>query len=94
MARADSRTITFAVRGPIARADLPGLCDRACALLRARAGWAVDCQVSRVDADAVAVEALARLALAARRNGCSITIRGASPELRAIVALLGLTDQL
>lgn len=94
MARADSRTITFAVRGPIARADLPGLCDRACALLSGRAGWVVDCRVSRVDADAVAAEALARLALAARRNDCTVTIRGASPELCEIVALLGLADLL
>ena len=28
--------VTFAIRGPIARSDLPGLCERVCALLKER----------------------------------------------------------
>ena len=32
----------FAIGGPIARADLPGLCDRVCALLRESGATVVD----------------------------------------------------
>jgi len=47
-----------------------------------------------VRADAVAVDALARLALAARRRGCGVCLCGASEELLALIALLGLADVL
>jgi hypothetical protein len=60
--------VAFSIEGPIARADLPGLCERVCALLeRSRAGVAF-CDVHGVDVDAVTVDALARLQLAARRH--------------------------
>ena len=52
--------------------DLPALYERVCSLL-ARSGAALAvCDVDGVDADAVAVDALARLQLAARRHGCRI----------------------
>jgi ABC-type transporter Mla MlaB component len=87
-------TIAFAVRGPIARADLPGLCARVCALLeRSGAGVAL-CDVRGVGADAVTVDALARLQLAARRHGCQVRLRYASNELRELVAFMGLRDVL
>jgi ABC-type transporter Mla MlaB component len=89
MAARAPRTIDFAVHGPIARADLPGLCDRVCALLPADA--VAFCDVSSVPADAVTVDALARLQLAARRRGSIVHLRNASPELRDLVALMGLT---
>ena len=38
--------------------------------------------------------ALARLQLAARRHRCVIRLRGASDELRALVAFIGLEDVL
>jgi ABC-type transporter Mla MlaB component len=89
-----SRTIAFAVEGPIARTDLPGLCDRVCALLeRARPDVAF-CDVRSVDPDAVTVDALARLQLAARRHGCQVRLRNASGELRDLVAFMGLEDVL
>ena len=84
----------FEVRGPIARDDLPGLCDRVCALLRANRGPLVLCNVATVGSDAVTVDALARLHLAARRYGCRIRLRGASRELRDLVAFMGLEDVL
>src|SRR5919198_3083064 len=94
MAASDPPTIAFAVRGPIARADLPGLCDRVCALLeRSRAGVAF-CDVSGVGPDAVTVDALARLQLAARRQGCQVRLRRASPELVELVEFMGLEDVL
>jgi ABC-type transporter Mla MlaB component len=94
MAASDPPTIAFAVRGPIARADLPGLCDRVCALLeRSRAGVAL-CDVSGVGPDAVTVDALARLQLAAQRHRCRVRLRNASSELRDLVAFMGLRDVL
>ena len=86
------RTIAFAVRGPIARGDLPGLCDRVCALLPANV--VAFCDVSTVEPDAVTVDALARLQLAASRRGTVVRLRHASAELRELVALMGLTDVL
>jgi ABC-type transporter Mla MlaB component len=84
-------TIVFAIEGPIARADLPGLCNRVCWLLeQSRARIAV-CDVSGVGVDAVTVDALARLQLAARRHGCQVHLRRASEELRDLVAFMGLT---
>ena len=74
MAAPPPSTITFAIRGPLARGDLPGLYERVCALLRA--GPAPTCGLRRrgVAADAVAVDALARLQLAARRHRCRIRL--------------------
>jgi ABC-type transporter Mla MlaB component len=81
----------FAIRGPIARADLPGLCERVCALLAA-AGDVVRCDVDGVEPDAVTVEAIARLQLGALRRGCRVELVNASPELRGLVDLMGLRD--
>ena len=86
--------VDFAIWGPIARADLPGLCDRVCALFRASAPQVAHCDVQGVPPDAVCVDALARLQLAARRHGCRVHLRGASPELRELVAFMGLDDVL
>jgi len=87
-------TITFAVRGPIGRADLAGLSDRVCHVLAENAGRDVWCVVRCVEPDAVTVEALARLRLAAGRYGCRVWLRGASPELIDVIELLGLRDVL
>ena len=61
--------LAFAVTGPIARGDLPGLCDRVCRLLDERKPGIAFCDVRGVPVDAVTVDALARLQLAARRRG-------------------------
>jgi ABC-type transporter Mla MlaB component len=84
----------FTVHGPIARDDLPGLCDRVRQVLVRRRSATVMCDVAGVEADAVTVEALARLQLAARRHGCLIRMRHASAELRQLVAFMGLEDVL
>ena len=52
------------------------------------------CDVTGVDPDAVTVDALARLQLAARRNGCRVRLRHASAELLELVAFMGLTNVL
>jgi uncharacterized protein len=88
------RTIDFAIRGPIARADLPGLCERVCALLTDSGADLAFCDVCSVDCDAVTVEALARLQLAARRLGCQVRLVQASDELVELVKFMGLRDVL
>jgi ABC-type transporter Mla MlaB component len=88
------QTLAFAVRGPIVRADLPGLCDRICALFARSGGGVAFCDVSGVEPDAVTVDALARLQLAARRYGCQVRLGHASDELVELVAFMGLADVL
>jgi ABC-type transporter Mla MlaB component len=85
-------TVAFAVRGPIARADLPGLCDRVCGILSASEAAVALCDVAGVAPDAVTVDALARLQLAAGRDGCEVRLRNASPALLELVEFMGLTD--
>ena len=87
-------TIAFAIYGPIGRPDLPGLCDRVCALLTGSGAAVALCDVSRVGVDAVTVDALARLQLAARRHGCQVRLRHASGDLLDLVAFMGLSDVL
>jgi hypothetical protein len=43
-----------------------------------------------LDADAVTLDALARLQLAARRCGFHVCLHGSSPELRELIAFAGL----
>jgi hypothetical protein len=85
-------TISFAVTGPITRADLPGLCDRVCGLLDEHRPALALCDVRTVSPDAVTVEALSRLQLGARRYGCRVRLENASPELVDLVAFMGLAD--
>jgi ABC-type transporter Mla MlaB component len=87
-------TIALAIRGPITRADLPGLSDRVCAVLGASPGSTVLCDVHGVEPDAVTVDALCRLQLGARRTGCRVLLRHASAELLELVAFMGLEDVL
>ena len=44
--------------------------------------------------DVHAVDALARLQLAAKRRGCSLVLRNASRDLAELVGLMGLADVL
>jgi hypothetical protein len=86
--------LQFAVTGPIARADLAGLCRRVGALLAQAGSGVVFCDVRTVRPDAVTVDALARLQLAAGRYGCRVHLRNASVELRELVSFMGLTNVL
>ncbi len=86
--------ITFVISGPIAPSDLSGLCTRICALLEGSDAAVAFCDVQGVNADAVTVDALARLQLAARRQECQVRLRGVSDELRELVAFMGLRDVL
>ena len=94
MATPPRETIAFAIHGPILRSDLPGLCDRVCAILTDVPADEALCDVRGVEPDAVTVDALARLQLAARRRGCRVRLRNASPALLDLVTFMGLTEVL
>ena len=94
MAAPAQPTVALAIRGPITRADLPGLCDRVCALLESSAAGVALCDVRGIDPDAVTVDALARLQLAAKRHACQVRLRGASDELLELLGFMGLRDVL
>jgi ABC-type transporter Mla MlaB component len=86
----EQTTISFVVRGPIARSDLPGLCDRLRDLIAAHGATCAVCDVGSLDPDAVAVDALARLHLEAQQHGCALRLDGCSDELSDLMAFLGL----
>lgn len=84
----------LSIWGPLRLEDRPGLYARICAGLAARPAGDVGCDVTGLAADAVAVEALARLQLAARRGSQRVVLQGASAELCSVVDLMGLTEVL
>jgi ABC-type transporter Mla MlaB component len=89
-----SHSVAFSIRGPVNRTDLPGLYARTCALLEESGRDVALCDVRGIEPDAVTVDALARLQLAARRHGCTVRLTNASTGLLELVAFMGLTDVL
>jgi len=87
-------TVVFAVAGPIARADLPAICGDVAALLEATGADVALCDVGALPADLVAIDALARIQLAARRKGRQVVLRHAADDLRDMLALVGLAGAL
>lgn len=93
MAAPERRTITFAIRGPVARTDLAGLCERVCGLLESSSATVALCDLSDVPhVDAVTIDAVAQLQLAAGRYGCQIRLQHVSQPLRELLAFMGLRD--
>jgi anti-anti-sigma regulatory factor len=87
--------LVLVVSGSIGRASIASLCRRAQALIAASDAERVYLDVSELaTADAVAVEALARLKLTVRRLGCRMCVRAAPPELASVVSFMGLADVL
>ena len=80
------------ISGPDGPADVKRLSRRLSAERDGNAD-AVPCDVAAVlDADAGTVDALARLQLMVRREGRSIVLLHASPDLRDLLDLMGLGD--
>lgn len=52
------------------------------------------CDARQLPVDAAAVDRLARIALVARRHGCQLWLTGCSPELRELIAFMGLEEAL
>jgi ABC-type transporter Mla MlaB component len=69
---------------------LPGLYARICAQLAATNRGTLVCDVAAVGVDGVAVEALARLHLGARRHGCRVRFGNAPADLDELIQLFGL----
>jgi len=87
------RITVLVVSGPVARPEVPGLCSRVRLLLEGSDADLVVCDVGGlVDPDAVAVEALARLQLTARRLGRRILLLDACGELQDLIDFMGLRD--
>jgi ABC-type transporter Mla MlaB component len=82
----------FQIPGPLRREDLPALYNRACRQFSALRGDLIIVDVAGVAADAVAVDALARLQLAARRHGCRVAIQAAHADLCDLIGLMGLSE--
>jgi ABC-type transporter Mla MlaB component len=86
-------TVVIDLEGPITAADIPVLCARLTDLLTETDVHAVNCDASGLShADVTSIDALARLQLTARRNGCALTLRHASGQLLDLLRLAGLSD--
>ncbi|MGE7387497.1 STAS domain-containing protein [Streptomyces sp. NPDC004126] len=80
----------LALEGPAP--DIPALCAR---VREASRDGPVTCDAGGVTAPTLAtVDALARMALAARHHGTPFTVTGATPALRALLHLVGLGELL
>ena len=93
MPTTDPGTGLMALRA-VTRDDVVAACARLRALAAGDQVERVACDVSALAAELAAVEALARLAVLARALGCPLRVRRASPELRELVELCGLTERL
>ncbi|MEU2424585.1 STAS domain-containing protein [Streptomyces sp. NPDC007851] len=81
--------------GPVARDEVPGLCDDVRALLRGSGPRVVVCDVGGLGPPGLAVvDLLARLELTARRAGGRIRLRDPDPALRSLLRFVGLRIQL
>ncbi|NED14367.1 STAS domain-containing protein [Streptomyces sp. SID9124] len=78
----------------LTRADVPRLCAQLHTALAASPTAPADCDASAaVQPDLITIEALARLALTARRaGGRRLRLHKAPPELRALLELVGLGE--
>jgi ABC-type transporter Mla MlaB component len=87
------RTVVLVVHGRVTPDTIAVLCARVRVLLGDPTVGTVTCDLSGVvEPDAVALDALARMQLTARRMGRTIRLRHVQPEMRALLALVGLTD--
>ena len=83
------------ITGPLTPAQTAALCKRARTELERSDAEVLVCDVAAVThPDAGTVEALARVALTARRLGRRVSLRDPSRELRELLDLFGLTDVL
>jgi ABC-type transporter Mla MlaB component len=87
--------IEFTIGAVIARAEIPALSERARRLMEGVDADRLICDVGAItNPDAVTVDALARLQLTARRLGRHVRLEHASPQLRELLAFVGLSEVL
>ena len=88
------KTIVLAIDS-IQPDDVAGLVERAVTVAAPEGTTVLLCDVARLaDVDMESIDALARLALRARRLGCDVSLRDPSSELRELLVLAGLCDVL
>lgn len=88
-------TIVLEMTGKLSRGSLPGLCRRAADAIRDVEASVVVCDVGALDTpDAVAVDGLARLHLAIRRQGMEMEVRNAPEALLELLTFTGLREVL
>jgi hypothetical protein len=89
-----ARMLLLVFEGTFSRADVAWVCSNVAGTLSTEGrSQEVVCDVAGlVRPDAVVVDGLARLQLAARRHGSRVVLRGASQHLQSLLALTGLTD--
>ncbi len=91
--RLGSEPLQFTLRGDLAPEEVANLCRDLRALLERRSAPLVVCDVAGLaSADLVAVDALARLQLIARRCDSRLCLLHAPPDLCELLALLGMCD--
>jgi ABC-type transporter Mla MlaB component len=95
MAAKGDMTPVFTIRGPLVSSAVPGLYVRLRSLLTQSDAMETPCDVDGgVEADLVAIDALARLQLGARRSGRSLRLKSASRDLHQLLAFVGLEEAL
>ena len=80
------------IAGSVEPADIAALCERARRVLVDVDTDPVICEANALRADLAAVDAVARVALTARRLDRGIELRDATPALRELLALAGLGE--
>ena len=90
---ARARGPSLALSGRIGADDTPRLCDRVREASIRRDGEPVRCDCGGIaDPDVATVDALARMALAARRLGSRLELLEAREDLRELLVLVGLAE--
>jgi len=94
-ASAGEGEVALVVTGPMSRAGIGDLCERARGMLEGSEAHLVVLDLGEIrGADAVTVDTLARLQLTVGRVGKRIRFRRACGEVDELVDLMGLTDVL
>lgn len=87
----EASSVVLVLSGPVARADIPRLCERVRVLLEGRHAEVVICDAEGVDyPDAVTIDVLARLQLTALRLGSRVRLRHLTCDLIELLDLCGL----
>jgi hypothetical protein len=94
MAAARPNRALFPIPRVLARVDIPTFVRRAVLVVLATGAGTLVCDARNATPNAVTIDALARVWLAARRAGARVELCGGSAELRALIELLGLSETL
>ena len=87
-------TLELRLRCPLTEAAVVRTCEVLQSRLAGGGVRTVVCHLDRVPADLLAVDALARVALVARRAGVLLELRGCGRDLASLLQLVGLTGPL